>query len=117
MGNIVLSEVCNKCAQCCKNYPFVELSRNEIHEMEKLTGLPVDAFTDKKGEADGDFFLQFKENGDCVFLNDNNGEYSCAVYKARSGVCRNYPSNPGQKETCDANRKMVLRNLNLRVRT
>jgi uncharacterized protein len=117
MGNIVLSEICNKCAQCCKNFPFVELSHNEIHELEKLTGLPFDAFTNPKSEADEGYFLQFKENGDCFFLNEDKGGYSCAVYKARTGVCRNYPSTPSQNKACDANREMVLRNLDLQDRT
>jgi len=110
MGNIVLSEICNKCAKCCKNYPFIELSQNEIYELEKLTGLPLDVFTNPKGEADEEYFLQFKENGDCFFLNENNGGYSCGVYEARSGICRNYPSKPNQNEVCDANREMILRN-------
>jgi Fe-S-cluster containining protein len=110
MGNIVVSEICNKCARCCKNYPFVELSHNEIYALEKLTGLPFDAFTNQKGETNEEYFLQFKENGDCFFLNENNGEYFCSVYEARSGICRNYPSTPSQNEACDANRKMILRN-------
>jgi len=110
MGNRVVSEICKKCAQCCKNYPFIELSRNEIYELEKLTGLPLDVFTNPKGKADEEYFLQFKENGDCLFLNENNGGYSCGVYEARSGICRNYPSKPSQNKVCDANREMILRN-------
>ena len=106
MGNIILSEICKKCAECCKNYPFVELSQNEIYELRKLTGLPFDVFTIQKGEAVEEYCLQFKENGDCFFLNENNGDYSCGVYEARSEICRNYPSKPSQNEVCDANRKM-----------
>jgi Fe-S-cluster containining protein len=110
METTILSEICRKCAECCKNYPFVELSQNEIYELEKLTGLPFDMFTSQKGEAVGEYFLKFKENGDCFFLNENNGDYSCGVYEARSRICRNYPSKPGQNEVCDANREMILRN-------
>lgn len=105
MQNIILSEICTKCAECCKNYSFVELSQNEIYELGKLTGLPFDVFTDQKGEAVEEYFLQFKENGEWFFLNENNGDYSCGVYEARSGICRNYPSKPSQNEVCDANRK------------
>ena len=110
MKNIILSEICKKCAECCKNYPFVELSQDEIYELRKLTGLPFEVFTNQKGEGVAEYFLQFKENGDCFFLNENNGEYSCGVYEARSEICRAYPSKPRQHEVCDASREMTLRN-------
>jgi len=109
MKNIISSEICKKCAECCKNYPFIKLYQNEISELEKLTGLPFDVFTNQKGEAIEEYFLQFKENGDCFFLNENNGNYSCIVYEARVGICRKYPSNPSENEVCDANRRMILR--------
>jgi Fe-S-cluster containining protein len=110
MENMMLSGICKKCAECCKNYPFVELSQNEIHELRKLTGFSVDVFTNQKGEAVEGYFLKFKENGDCFFLDENDGDYSCGVYEARSAICRDYPSKPSQNEVCAANRKMVLRN-------
>jgi len=108
MENIISSEICQKCAQCCKNYPYVELSQNEINELAKLTGLPFDVFTNPKGEAVEEYFLQFKENGDCFFLNEHNGEYSCCIYEARSEICINFPSKPRQNEVCAANREMIL---------
>jgi Fe-S-cluster containining protein len=110
MENIITSEMCKKCAECCKNYPFVELSQNEIYEIEKLTKLPSNFFMNQKGEAGEEYFLQFKENGDCFFLNENNGDYSCGVYEARSKICRNYPSKPKQTEVCCSNREMILLN-------
>ena len=109
MKNITLGEICKKCAQCCKNFPFVELSQNDIFEIEKFTGSPLDVFTNQKGETVGEYFLQFVENGNCFFLNENNGDYSCGIYEARPRVCRNYPSEPCQNQACDANREMVLR--------
>lgn len=109
MENNIFREICKKCAACCKNYPFVELSQNEINELENVTGLHFNVFANQKGEAVEEYFLQFKENGDCFFLNENNGGYLCGVYEARSGICRNYPSKPRQNEFCDANRKMILR--------
>lgn len=99
-----LSERCKKCAKCCKRYPFVELSQNEIGALEKFTGLHFDVFTNPKGKAGEGYFLKFKENGNCFFLDEQNGNYSCVVYEARSKICRNYPSNPSQNETCDRNR-------------
>lgn len=107
MENLILSEICKKCAECCKNYPFVELSQNEIHELEKMTGMPCDVFTNQKGEAGEGHFLKFKENGDCFFLNEDDDSYFCSVYEARSGICRNYPSKPSQNEVCNENKKMV----------
>jgi uncharacterized protein len=110
MENKISSEICQKCAECCKNFPFVELSQNEIYELEKHTGLPFDMFTNPKGETVEEYFLQFKENGYCFFLHENNGDYSCGVYEARSEICRNYPSKPCQNEVCNANQKKILRN-------
>jgi uncharacterized protein len=110
MANMTQSETCRKCAKCCKGFPFIEVSRNEIHALGKLTGLPFEAFTNPKGGAAEGYFLQFKENGDCFFLNENNGSYSCGVYEARSEICRNYPLKPLQRELCNANREIVLRN-------
>lgn len=103
---MITNEICKKCAECCKNYPFVELSKNEILEIEKLIGLPSVLFTNEKDEAGEEYFLQFKENGDCFFLNGNNGTYSCGIYEARSEICRNYPSKPIQNEACNSNREM-----------
>jgi len=104
MEIIVLNEICKKCAECCKNYPFVELSNSEINTLEQLTELHFDVFTNPKGKAVEEYFLQFQENGDCFFLNENNGNYSCNVYESRPVICKNYPSKPQQKEVCEANR-------------
>lgn len=110
MKNIITSEICKTCAECCKNFPFVVLSQNEIHEIEKLTKLSSDLFANQKGKAGEGYFMQFKENGDCFFLNENNRDYSCGIYEARSLICRNYPSKPNQSKCCDSKRKMFLLN-------
>ena len=57
MNTIITSEICKKCAECCKNYPFVELSQHDIFELEKLTKLPSDAFAKQKGWEVEEFFL------------------------------------------------------------
>jgi len=110
MDKMITSEICKKCAECCKNYPYIELSQDDINELEKLTGLSSHVFTNQKGEVGEGYFLKFKDNGDCIFLNENNGDYSCGVYESRSGICRNYPSKPSQNEVCDSNRAMILSN-------
>ena len=108
MKNILSSEICRKCAQCCKGYPFIELHQSEIDALKKKTGLSVELFTNKRDEAGKEYFLQFKENGDCIFLRETNGGYLCGVYEARAGVCRNYPSNPNQEKHCLTHQKMHL---------
>jgi len=108
MENKITSEICIKCAECCRNYPFVELSQGEVKELEKISGLPSDDFSNRKGRAVEEYFLDFKENGDCVFLNEKNGEYSCGVYAARSVICRTYPVSKCQNDVCYSNRKRIL---------
>lgn len=110
MENILSNEICKKCGECCKNYPFIELSKNEILLLEQVTALHRDVFTNPKGEAVEEYLLEFQANGDCFFLNENNGSYSCGVYEARPGICKNYPSKPKQKEACYANREKSLSN-------
>jgi Fe-S-cluster containining protein len=109
MENMISTKICNRCGACCKKYPFIELSKNETYLLEQATALHHDEFTNLKDKAVEEYFLQFQENGDCVFLNENNGRYSCGVYDARPEICRNYPSKPEQKEACHANRERSLR--------
>jgi Fe-S-cluster containining protein len=110
MENGILTDICKKCAECCKNHPFVDLSENEIYSLKQLTGLHSDVFTNKKGKIVEEYFLQFQENGDCFFLNENNGSFSCTVYEARPEICKNYPSKPTQIDFCDASSEKFLRN-------
>ena len=100
MTDFIPTESCRRCAQCCKNVPFVELSTLEIELLEQVTGLPFDVFTHAKRTVIEAYFLQFKANGDCFFLNESNGLYACGVYDARPDVCRRFPSTPIQKEAC-----------------
>ncbi len=102
MKNIISAEICRKCGACCKNYPFVELSKNDINVLEEQTALNFDLFTNQKGREGEEYFLQFQENGDCFFLQGNDGSYFCGVYEARPGICKKYPSEPLQKKVCDA---------------
>jgi Fe-S-cluster containining protein len=104
MTNIITNAVCKKCAGCCKEYPYVRLSLHEVRELEKLTGLSADIFSTRKNEAGEEYFLNFKENGDCFFLNECNGDYSCGVYESRGEVCRRYPSMPSQIDVCNSKR-------------
>ncbi len=81
-----------------------------MNSLEYATGLHFNDFTNQKGKGVEEYFFKFQENGDCFFLNEKDGSYSCAVYGARPGICKNYPSKPGQKKACDANREKFLTN-------
>ncbi len=105
MENLISSEICQRCGECCRNFPFIELSRPEIHKLEELTGLSIDKFTNPKGEESEGYFLQFKENGDCFFLKKTAGVYFCGVYEARPEKCRDYPSRTDQNEACQSTRE------------
>ena len=98
-----MTEICKKCAVCCKNHPFIDLTEKEIDSLKHLTGLDSDVFTNPKGKAVEEYFLRFQENGDCFFLIEENGGFSCGAYEARPGICKNYPSKPSQQKFCDAN--------------
>jgi len=76
--------------------------------LENRTELHCDVFTNSKCEAAEEYFLQFKENGDCFFLVDKKGIYSCGVYEARPRICKNYPSAPPQKKVCDTHMGKLL---------
>ncbi len=106
-----MTEICKKCAECCKNYPFVDLTQSEIHVLEKETGLHSDLFTNGKGKEIEEYFLQFKKNGHCHFLNEINGGFSCSVYAARPGICKTYPSRPTQQNLCDTHKKKFISTL------
>ena len=106
-----MTEICKKCAECCKNHPFVDLSNSEIQSLEKATGLHPDVFTNQKGTEVEEYFLQFKENGHCFFLDEKDGSFSCSAYEARPDICKNYPAEPIQKDTCKANMEKFLNNI------
>jgi Fe-S-cluster containining protein len=101
-------EMCRKCAECCKHYPLISLSKNEINSLELFTGLHFGIPVNSKGIAYEGYLLQFKENGDCLFLNEINGSYSCDVYEVRPQTCKQYPSNPRQQEACTLNRRNIF---------
>jgi Fe-S-cluster containining protein len=83
------------------------LHRNEPPKL--MFRLPFDIFSNRTNETGEEFILNFKENGDCFFLNENNGDYSCRVYESRSEICRKYPSMPSQNDVCNSNRGMAAK--------
>jgi Fe-S-cluster containining protein len=102
------SETCRSCGECCRQFPFVELSRAEIDALVAWTGMPPGSFANVKDEAADEFFLRFREDGTCVFLIEEGGSASCAAYEARPRVCRDYPTGPDQDKRCEDNRRSSL---------
>jgi Fe-S-cluster containining protein len=105
-----LSDICKKCAACCKRYPFIEVSQKEIFSLKEATGVHPDLFTNRKDDEKDEYFLQFKENGFCYFLAEQDNAFYCSAYAARPGICKNFPSNPLQQEVCDINSLRVQLN-------
>lgn len=101
MGNVISSKICKKCGECCKQSPFVELSTKELTSLEQFTGLDSELFTNSKNSGSDEYFLQFQENGACIFLKERDGGYACGVYEARPGPCISYPSKPIQNQFCE----------------
>ncbi len=109
MENPVSSNTCRNCGICCQNFPFVEVNDAEMTVLEKFTQMDRKEFTDPIGSNyDAGHFLKFKENGDCMFLKADNGFFSCTVYEARAGICRNYPVNKHHWKWCNENRVKTL---------
>ncbi len=104
MMSDITAKICGQCGGCCRHHPFVRLSKIEVNELERATGLGSEVFSDSKDRTVDEYFLQFKENGDCFFLNEHNGSYSCGAYAARPAVCKNYPSEASQNQVCSDNR-------------
>lgn len=94
------THVCTGCGSCCRNFAFIRLPQDDIKLLENFTGLTSEEFTNNIDKAAKKRFMKFQKNGDCIFLNIIDGSYSCSVYEARPGTCRNYPSTDIQRETC-----------------
>jgi Fe-S-cluster containining protein len=74
---------CQKCANCCKVYPAVVLTKADRRRIAKHLGLSVDKFLRRYGDERGDINAQ-----PCPFLKDN----LCSIYQVRPEICRRYPS-------------------------
>lgn len=91
---------CKKCAECCKNFPFIKLSQTEANLMEDYSKLHIDQFAEKIEKKEKNYFLRFDEDGDCYFLEYKNGIYFCKIYEIRPSICKIYPGTTIQKQYC-----------------
>ncbi len=110
MDHIISPEICNSCGGCCKNFPYVDLTKYDINLLQNLTGLRIDEFTNPKDDSIDEHFLKFQENGDCFFLKKVNGNYSCDAYEARPSICKSYPSAPRQYKACGVSKEKYIDN-------
>jgi Fe-S-cluster containining protein len=74
---------CKHCANCCKVYPAVVLTKADRRRIAKHLGLSVDKFLRRYGDERRDIKAQ-----PCPFLTDN----LCSIYEVRPDICRKYPS-------------------------
>jgi len=98
----ISSEICTPCGECCRHFPYIEISNDDIQRLIEHTGLKQEDFTNIKDIEKEEYFLKFNDNGDCVFFEENNfGLFSCGVYKARPVICANYPVTDKQFDHCE----------------
>nr|WP_281401848.1 YkgJ family cysteine cluster protein [Thalassotalea piscium] len=97
------SEVCTKCGTCCKNFPFVRMTKEDTDRLIEFTKLSLDQIGYSDQNEKPGYFLQFKDNGECKFLTSSNGNFYCSVYQARPALCRSYPKEESQYKVCSEN--------------
>ena len=108
MRKIISSETCTPCGECCRSFPYIQITQDDIIRIKEETGLKQEYFAEIKDAEADEYFLRFKDNGDCVFFNEDNGSFSCRVYKVRPQVCVTYPITDVQFEVCEKKRITVL---------
>ena len=81
---------CNRyCGECCKKL-VVNVAKEEIEQIKKL-GFKEEDFVERDLIYHEKFVLKRNEEG-CVFLKkENDGKYSCKIYKNRPRICQQYP--------------------------
>jgi Fe-S-cluster containining protein len=94
------THACDGCGACCRDFAYIQLTQDDIKTLENFTGLTSDDFTNNIDKAGVRRFMQFQDNGDCIFLKMADGAYSCGVYEARPVICRAYPATEIQIKTC-----------------
>jgi Fe-S-cluster containining protein len=87
MGILARSEICQKCARCCKSFT--------ISGFQDDTGFKkrIDWMESNTVTMDKEFNL--KINISCIHLKSDGKLYSCAIHKDphRPQLCRDYPDN------------------------
>ena len=87
------SDICKRCAKCCKEYWFFTYDPDEAM---RWFCLDSDKIEVKRYEIGKTEIFKIRVKIPCKFLKqDENGNYYCLIYgeKWRPWVCRIYPDN------------------------
>jgi len=97
----ISSEICTPCGECCRNFPYIPIDKDDINRLKEETNLYRHEFTNVKDAKADEYFLKFNDAGDCIFLKQENNLFSCSVYNARPKICANYPVTDKQFDFCE----------------
>jgi len=88
---------CKRCSACCRfDAGYVFLSQKDVSLLCAPLDMQHDIFIEKycrwipAGNGTSRLSLQEKQNYDCIFWSEKNGE-GCMVYKVRPLQCRTFP--------------------------
>jgi Fe-S-cluster containining protein len=86
--------VCNRCGECCRQIPIVEIEQDDVSRMASYLGMDAVEFSIKYVNADGERF--YLKNSPCSFLTKAN---KCSIYPARPQSCRSFPFTRSAERT------------------
>ena len=95
---------CARCGSCCRWEGYVRLKEEQIARIAAILGMPVLEFTGQycRLTADrGGLSLIERENGSCIFLEENPA--GCRIEPVKPRQCREFPLRwnfPGWREVC-----------------
>lgn len=82
--NDIKSEVCQRCAACCRISINTEGNLRQKEFFEKI-GYDVKVLNSRGGRIQMQVDL-----GDCKYLEKKDGLYHCSIYEARPRLCREF---------------------------
>ena len=88
-----LKFTCTQCGNCCSGDPgYVWATKAEIGDISRFLGR-TDGWLDAEHiRREGlRYSLTEKPNGDCVFLDREDGMTKCTIYSVRPHQCRTWP--------------------------
>jgi len=86
----VSSWACVRCGDCCKRF-LVVLTPSEALNLARKYELPMVARGAK-------YLMPCKADGSCLFLVEEGGVATCAIYFERPFVCRMYPFHVSRRD-------------------
>jgi len=91
-SSLAKSEICQKCAKCCKVYSWLEFSRDFAWRFMMLENNKIEV---KEVETKTGVGWMITIDSPCSKLIKNrDGKYYCQLYgEPRPGMCETYPDN------------------------